>query len=88
MRLETLPDSDLPALLLAGGYSFEPIGESQRILPRSIVEQFTRRGDGTLELLTPGSTKPVAEMRTHAGIARTLQYELRAQAEPDEGTIR
>ena len=35
-----------------------------------IVERFVRRADGKLEPVTEGSTKPIAETRTHAGIVK------------------
>jgi hypothetical protein len=46
----------------------------ERILQHQIVERFVRRSRGELEPLTAGSTKPVAETVTHAGIARVLRY--------------
>jgi hypothetical protein len=50
------------------------ISEGQRILAGSIVENFARRADGALEPLTPGSTLPVAQVVTHAGICRVLKF--------------
>ena len=41
-----------------------------------IVERFTRKANGELELLTPGSTAPVAETKSHAGIVPILKYEV------------
>ena len=46
------------------------------ILPYQIVEQFVRRADLELEPLSEGSTKPVAETRTHAGIVKVRRYGL------------
>jgi hypothetical protein len=43
-------------------------------LPHAIVERFTRRADGELEPATAGSTKPVAETRTHAGIVKVKRF--------------
>jgi hypothetical protein len=40
----------------------------------AVIERFTRRADGELEPLIEGSSKPVAEMRTHAGITRVRRY--------------
>jgi len=41
-------------------------------LPTSIVERFTRNGDGALAPWVEG--KPLAEARTHAGITRVERY--------------
>jgi hypothetical protein len=38
------------------------------------MEMMVRRADGELEPLTAGSTKPIAEVRTHAGIVKTRRY--------------
>jgi len=38
--------------------------------PRTaITERFTWRANGHLEVLTPGSTKPIAMITTHAGVS-------------------
>jgi hypothetical protein len=73
-RMECLPDSRLPDDLRGLGHDVREIGDGQRILPHQIVEQFVRRADGELEPVTEGSTKPVAEVRTHAGIVRVKRY--------------
>jgi hypothetical protein len=73
---EVLPDSQLPWLLIERGWlvvAADP-PEGQRIVSGTIVEKFIRRADGELEPLTSESTKPVAEIRTHAGIVRTERY--------------
>jgi hypothetical protein len=85
MRFQALPDSALPASLRAMGYIVEPIGETQRILPHAIVERFSRRADGELEPITPDSTAAVAEVRSHAGIAIVVEYDLRAPVMPRLG---
>jgi hypothetical protein len=56
------------------GYDVTEIGEGQRILATPIEERLTLTSCGVLELLTEGSTKPVAQVRTHAGIARVMRY--------------
>jgi hypothetical protein len=71
---ETLPDSPLPDNLRARGYTVEPDGYGERILPHSKVEFFTKDADGTLSLLTEGSTQPVASRFTHAGIAAVDRF--------------
>jgi hypothetical protein len=74
VRLETLPGSTLPSEIEKHfGYAVRETGQGERILAASIVERFTRRRDGELELLTPDSTAAVAETRTHAGIARVVK---------------
>ena len=72
--LETVPRSSLPDELRGRGFDVRVIGEGERILPRSIIVRFTRAADGLLEALTEGSTKPVSEVRTHAGIAEVRRY--------------
>ena len=49
------------------------IADSERTLPHQIVQRFVRRADGELEPVTAES-KPIAETRTHAGIAKVKQY--------------
>jgi hypothetical protein len=56
---------DIPQL----GHDVREAGEGERILPAAI-ERFTCRADGSLWLLTPGSTAAFAETRTHAGICK------------------
>jgi hypothetical protein len=72
--IECLPASTLPAELRAAGYDVIETGDGERILPHQIIERFARRADGGLELLTAGSTKPVVETRTHAGIVPVGRY--------------
>jgi hypothetical protein len=74
VRMECLPDSRLPDDLRALGHDVREIGDGERILPHRIVERFVRRADGELEPLTEGSTKAIAETRTHAGIVRVMRY--------------
>ena len=58
------------------GYRVVQAGEGERIVAHTIVERFTRKANGELELLTPGSTAKVAEVRTHAGIVPVLKFEV------------
>jgi hypothetical protein len=74
VRIECLPGSALPNDLRGLGYRLLAIEDGERILAGAIVEKFVRRADGDLEQLTAGSTKPVAEVRRHAGIVRTERY--------------
>jgi hypothetical protein len=55
------------------GYDLTEIGETDRILAGAIVERFSRRADGEL-VPAVGSTRPIAETRTHAGIVRVKRY--------------
>ena len=66
-----MPGNPLPAQIR---FQVEPNGYGERILPHSVVEYFTRNPDGTLSLLTEGSTKPVASRVRHAGIARVEKF--------------
>ena len=74
VMLECLPNSGLPDDVARLGYDLKPDGETTRILPAAIEERFTRNGDGTLSLLTEGSTRRLAEVRRHAGIVRTERW--------------
>jgi hypothetical protein len=47
--------------------------EGQRILPHAITQKLTLSSCGIFELVE-GSTKPVAQVRTHAGIVRVMRY--------------
>jgi hypothetical protein len=73
VTVEVLEGSTLPDELREIGYRVEPDGSGERILARSIVEKFARVGD-ELVPMTAGSTLPLAEVRTHAGIVRTQRY--------------
>jgi hypothetical protein len=73
---EVLPNSPIPLALTELGYDVRPAdpAEGQRILAAPIVERVTLTSSGAFEPLTPDSTKAVAEIRTHAGIARVMRY--------------
>jgi hypothetical protein len=71
--MECLADSTLPDELRKHGYRPEFIGEGQRVLAHGITERFSRNADGSLALLTPGSTA-IVETITHAGIVTTERY--------------
>jgi hypothetical protein len=60
--------------MISAIYAVEEIGEGERILPFGIVEKFVRGDDGTMQPLTEGSTRPIAEVRTHAGIAKVRRF--------------
>jgi len=61
-----------PAELRALGYDLNEIGEGERILPTAIIEKFVAGRE--LVPPTPGSTRPIAETRTHAGIVKVKRY--------------
>ncbi len=81
MRIECLPGSALPGDLEAAGYELSEDGTRERLLELAIREQFTRNADGSLSPLVEGSTKAVAEVRRHAGVARVEVFTFRFAAE-------
>jgi hypothetical protein len=72
---ETLPDSTLPADLRKAGYDVTEIGEGERILPNAIEQRMAMNANGELEETTPNSTKPITEVRRHAGIVRVMRFD-------------
>jgi hypothetical protein len=66
--------SPLPDELRQLGYELREIGEGERILPAAIVERFTENSDGTLGVLTEGSTQPVTAIVHQAGITKVKRY--------------
>jgi hypothetical protein len=74
IRFDCLPDSPLPDDLRERGFDLVDEGAGSRILHAAIVERFARRADGQLVLATEGSTRPIAESRTHAGIVKVKRY--------------
>src|SRR4051794_12936496 len=66
IRMEALPASALPDQLRAMGYSVERTGESQRILPHAIVENFVADRNGAFAPATAGSTQAIVRSVTHA----------------------
>lgn len=74
VTLENSEGSTLPEDLLRLGYAVKYARRGERILAGSIVEKFVRGARGDLEPLTAGSTKPIAETRTHAGIVATERF--------------
>ena len=68
ITMQCLVDSDLPDELAKGGYDdIEMTGTAERILPSAIIETFVRIGDDLVPL-TPGSSRPIAATRSHAGL--------------------
>jgi hypothetical protein len=54
----------MPDELRQLGYDGIITGEGQRILPHAIEQKLTLTSSGACEVLTEGSTKPVAQIRT------------------------
>ena len=87
VEMQCLPGSTLPDELRAGAeymlggetvrlpkYKVVADGETTRILPHAVVEKLVRGPSGELVPLTEGSSRPIAETRTHAGICRVERY--------------
>jgi hypothetical protein len=53
---------------------YASVSRATRLLPNAIVQKLTLTNCGIFEEMTEGSTKPVAQIRTNAGIARMLPY--------------
>jgi hypothetical protein len=76
VTIECLVGSTLPVELQAQGYDLSAAVEGERIVPTAITEQLCIGADGELEPLTSGSTRPVAQTVTHAGICKVHRYAL------------
>lgn len=74
VRIECLPDSALPDDLRGLGYQLRALDDGERILAGAITERFVAGPDGELVVATAGSTRPIAETRTHAGIVLVVRY--------------
>jgi hypothetical protein len=62
------------------------IRQSQRILPHAIGDKYVIGAGGDLELATAGSTRPISQTVTHAGIVTTTVFDLRVpDLLPDQG---
>src|ERR1700730_5525340 len=88
MRFEALPGSPLPDQLRDNGYLVSEIGTTQRILPHAIEDKYVIGAGGDLELVTAGSTRPITQTVTHAGIVTTTVYELRVPAVPPDRPVK
>jgi hypothetical protein len=58
VEMQCLPGSTLPAELRGLGYEVTETGDAERILPGAIIERFVAGGDGALQSLTTGGTRP------------------------------
>jgi hypothetical protein len=76
VTIECLPQSPIPQVLRERGYPVRPADppEGQRILASALTERLTMTSSGGYEPMTEGSTKAVAEIRTHAGIVRVTRF--------------
>jgi hypothetical protein len=84
VTMECLPGSMLPDELRRLGYDLREIEGGERILHSAIIERFTLTADGEFEPMTEGSTKPIAEVRTHAGICKVKVYGVSMCERPKE----
>ena len=64
-----VPGSALPDDQRWLGYDVVTAGDGERVLPRQIMERFSRRADGELEPFAEGSSKSVSVVVTNARIA-------------------
>lgn len=74
VEMQCRPGSTLPDDLRGLGYVLTVIGETERIIPGTVIEKFVLGDDGTMQPLVAGSTRPVAQTLVHAGIARVKRY--------------
>jgi hypothetical protein len=74
VTLETLPGSTLPDELRELGYDVREAGEGQRLMANAIVQKLALTSSGAFEERAEGSTKPLAQIRTHAGIVKVERY--------------
>ncbi|MET4384377.1 hypothetical protein ABIB73_000112 [Bradyrhizobium sp. F1.4.3] len=76
ITIDCLPSSTLPTELAKAGHKIEQIGDGERIIPGTIVENFTTGLDGELVPLPEGSTEPVTMTLRHTGIIAVKRYAL------------
>jgi hypothetical protein len=88
IRFKAVPSPPLPDQLRAAGYEVTEIGTTQRILAHAVEQKFVIGTSGSLELATAGSSRPVTQTVTHAGIVVTTVYELREPTIPPDPTTR
>jgi hypothetical protein len=74
LAFDALPESSVPDQLRSLGYDPVDEGDGERILATGITERFVRGAAGELEPLVEGSTRPVAEVRHHAGICKVRKF--------------
>jgi hypothetical protein len=71
---ECLPESTIPDELIGAGHDLREEGEGQRILAHAVTQRLTLSSCGIFEEMTEGSTQPIAETRTHAGLCKVLRF--------------
>jgi hypothetical protein len=76
--VEVLPGNDWPEALKERGFPIEWSGNGQRVMPFAYEEPMVQNADGTLGVLTLGSTKEISFVKREPGIARTERYAFRA----------
>jgi hypothetical protein len=57
-----------------GPFKLTELAPGQRILVDAIEVKLTRNANGSLSVLTPGSTQAVAMVQRHASIVRTRRF--------------
>jgi hypothetical protein len=72
--MQCLPGSTLPAEVAEQfDYAVTEIGETERILPAAITEEFMIDGDGKLQPLTEAS-RPITAVVYYARIVKVWRY--------------
>ncbi|MES5485952.1 hypothetical protein QMZ05_24630 [Bradyrhizobium sp. INPA03-11B] len=74
IRIECLPDSELPDDLRRLGHHLREEGEGQRILAHAVTQMFTTGPDGSLQPATLGSSHEVTLRVTGAGLGKVKRY--------------
>ena len=72
--IETLPTSQWPDLLWRRGYLLEELDGAERILPVAIREPMTINADGSLGIVSPGSTQATTMVVHHPGVHKTKRF--------------
>jgi hypothetical protein len=55
-------------------FKLEALPDGQRIITDAKAETFTRNFDGSLGILSEGSTQAITHLTRHAGICRTRRF--------------
>jgi hypothetical protein len=74
VTLVCIPTSVIPQRLRDQGYHLVDDGPGTWLAPNAITEVFGRLPDGTLVAIEPGSTLPMVQRVTHAGIIEVQRF--------------
>jgi hypothetical protein len=74
VEMHCLETSTLPDQLRQAGYDLTDAGVGERLLANAIETRLTLTSSGGYELMTEGSTKPVASIVRHAGIVPVKRF--------------